>query len=130
MSLWDSRDKPVLAHLLAQPPQHGLLWIDTRSEQPRPGLAGDAGDLNRQRNQLLAWHRPPGDAALQCLPFEQFHHDERLPVGVADVERLLLCFCRPPELPTFDNRPVAPWPTLRLSSAASYGVRRSSCWSV
>lgn len=36
MSLWEHRDKPVLAYLLALPPRDGMLWIDTRSEHPRP----------------------------------------------------------------------------------------------
>lgn len=38
MTIWENRDLPVLAHLLTDPPQHGMLWVDTRSEQPHPGL--------------------------------------------------------------------------------------------
>ena len=36
MSLWEGRDKPVLAHLLARPPEHGMLWVNMLSEEPRP----------------------------------------------------------------------------------------------
>jgi len=36
MSVWDERDRPVLTHLLMHPPHHGVLWVDTRRDAPRP----------------------------------------------------------------------------------------------
>lgn len=35
MSVWETRDRGVLQHLVDNPPRHGMLWVETRSEQPR-----------------------------------------------------------------------------------------------
>jgi hypothetical protein len=38
MTLWDSRDAPVLRNLVDHPPEHGVLETNFRSDQPRRGL--------------------------------------------------------------------------------------------
>ena len=43
------------------------------------------GNLDRQVQQRLHFHRSRADAVLQRRAFEQFHGDERLPVLLADV---------------------------------------------
>lgn len=39
MSLWSDRDEPVLRHLMANPPQHSILWTNRRAETPRADLS-------------------------------------------------------------------------------------------
>ena len=60
MSLWVERDELVLRHLVEHPPAAGMLWTESRSDQPRPGfqtlteadfyrsvkMLGDAGYLS------------------------------------------------------------------------------------
>ena len=38
MSLWTTRDQPVLRHLAEHPPQHNILWTRSRSDEPRAEL--------------------------------------------------------------------------------------------
>jgi len=38
VSLWETRDKPVLEHLIAHPPEHGVLFIETASNEARNGF--------------------------------------------------------------------------------------------
>lgn len=38
MTLWTTRDEPVLRHLAEHPPYDGVLYPETRSDQPRAGL--------------------------------------------------------------------------------------------
>lgn len=38
MSLWGERDEPVLRYLVENPPSAGVLWTQSRSDQPRPGF--------------------------------------------------------------------------------------------
>lgn len=38
MTLWADRDEPVLRHLMANPPQHAILWTNRFQETPRADL--------------------------------------------------------------------------------------------
>lgn len=38
MSLWTTRDEPVLRHLAEHPPQDNPIWTRSRSDEPRPEL--------------------------------------------------------------------------------------------
>jgi hypothetical protein len=40
VTLWATRDVPVLRHLAEHPPRDGVLFTETRSDQPREGLPG------------------------------------------------------------------------------------------
>ena len=40
MSLWTTRDEPVLRHLAARPPQYNILWTRSRRDEPRPEVPG------------------------------------------------------------------------------------------
>lgn len=64
MTLWESRDFPVLDYLAERGPQVGF-WTQSRSEQPSPDIAGltDA-DVHRAIETLL-------DAGYVSSPFQQ-----------------------------------------------------------
>ena len=38
MSLWTTRDEPVLRHLAEHPPQDNAVWTHSRRDEPRPEL--------------------------------------------------------------------------------------------
>jgi hypothetical protein len=38
VSLWTTRDEPVLRHLAEHPPQYSILWTRSRRDEPRPEL--------------------------------------------------------------------------------------------
>jgi hypothetical protein len=38
MSLWTTRDEPVLRHLAEHPPKDNAVWSRSRSDEPRPEL--------------------------------------------------------------------------------------------
>jgi hypothetical protein len=40
MSLWRTRDEPVLRHLAEHPPEYSILWTQSRSDALRPGVPG------------------------------------------------------------------------------------------
>jgi hypothetical protein len=40
VTLWASRDEPVLRYLAEHPPPDGAVWVNRMSEQPRAGLRG------------------------------------------------------------------------------------------
>jgi hypothetical protein len=43
VSVWEQRDRPVLEHLNANP-THGMLWVETSSDNPRPDFPALSGD--------------------------------------------------------------------------------------
>jgi hypothetical protein len=40
VSLWTTRDEPVLRHFAEHAPQYNILWTRSRSDEPRPELPG------------------------------------------------------------------------------------------
>src|SRR5260370_17584299 len=43
------------------------------------------GDFHGEFEKFVDGNRPPGDSFTQCLPCQQFHYDEGLPIVLADV---------------------------------------------
>lgn len=67
MSLWRERDEPVLRHLAANPPEHGMLWT-SRTSEARHGELPDLTEAEVFRSVVtlgdagyLAWRKGGGE---------------------------------------------------------------------